>query len=113
MPVLPDGRGQPPRAGGLAALLGRLLAGVVAIAVLVVGFMFSLAIFVVGLVVAIVVFGWLWWKLRRAMKQMRGDPRFTAFGARPGQPPPSQGEVIEGEVLHGEWRDGKGDPPGR
>jgi hypothetical protein len=113
MPVLPDGRGLPPRAGGLAALLGRLLAGALAVAVLVVGFMFSLVIFLAGLVVACVVFGWLWWKLRRTMKQMREDPRFGAFGAPPDRPPPSQGEVIEGEVLHGEWRDGKGDPPAR
>lgn len=100
MPSLPDGRGDPPRGSGLAALLGRVFAGLAAAAMLVLGFMFSLAIFAVALVVASVVFGWLWWKMRRTLRQVRADPRFRA--------PQDQGNVIEGEVIRGEWRD-KGD----
>jgi len=96
VPPLPGSRD---KARGLPGLIGRILAGLVAIAMLVLGFMFSLAVFAVAFVVAVIVFGWLWWKLRRAMRQMREDPRFRK--------PPGQGDVIEGEVLRGEWRDGK------
>jgi hypothetical protein len=109
MPALPGGRGNPPRGGGLAGLLARIFAGLVAVAMLVVGFIFSLAIFAIALVVGIAVFGWLWWKLRRTLRQMREDPRFQEFAARADRrPPPAQGEVIEGEVIREEWRDGKG-----
>ena len=108
MPVLPDGRSGPARGSGLAALLGRVFAGLVAVAMLVAGFMLSLAVFAAGLVVAAVVFGWLWWKLRRAIRQARDDPRFQEFAARAeAGKPPSQGNVIEGEVLRGEWQDKK------
>jgi len=95
-----------PRGRGLPALLGRIFAAVVAVAVLVVGFMFSLAIFAVALVVGLLVFGWLWWKLRRAVRQMRGDPRFQQFmaSAERGRRPP-QGDIIEGEVIREEKRD--------
>jgi hypothetical protein len=99
MPSLPGSHGTPPRGSGLPGLIGRILAGLVAVAMLVLGFMFSLAVFAIGFVVALFVFGWLWWKLRRAMRQMREDPRFRA--------PPGKGDVIEGEVLRGEWRDEK------
>jgi hypothetical protein len=108
MPSLPQGPGNAPRGAGVAGLIGRIFAGFAAIAMLVVGFMFSLALFAVALVVAIVVFGWLWWKLRRTIRQMREDPRYREFAARAGRDmPPARGEVIEGEVLHKEWRDGK------
>jgi hypothetical protein len=108
MPSLQDGSGGTPRGSGLPGLIGRIFAGFAALAMLVLGFMFSLAIFAVTLVVALVVFGWLWWKLRRTMRQMREDPRFRSYTAREGgDVPPARGEVIEGEVLHKEWRDGK------
>jgi hypothetical protein len=108
MPSLPDGSGGAPRGSGLAGLIGRIFAGLAALAMLVLGFMFSLAIFAVALVVAVVVFGWLWWKLRRTLRQMRGDPRFRSYTAQEGgDMPPAKGEVIEGEVLRKEWRDGK------
>lgn len=99
------------RAGGV---IGRILAAVVSIAVLVVGFMFSLAIFAVALVVGVLVFGWMWWKFRKAIRQARQDPRFQQFneqmrrGAQPHHGA-SRGDVIEGEVIKGEVMPEDGD----
>lgn len=89
---------------GFGNLVGRILAAAVSIAVLVVGFMFSLAIFAVALAVGLIVFGWLWWKFRRAIRQARQDPRFQQFAEqmRQGAPPPGGGDVIEGEVIRKE-----------
>lgn len=91
------------RSGGVGALLMRILAALVSIAVLVVGFMFSLALFAVALVVGVIVFGWMWWKFRRAIKQAQQDPRFQQFAeqARRGMPPQG-GDIIEGEVIKSE-----------
>jgi hypothetical protein len=110
VPALPDGRGTPPRGSGFTGLLGRIFAGLVAVAMLVLGFMFSLAIFAVALVAGVALFGWLWWKLRRTMRQIDEDLRFQEFAARAGRrKPPAQADVIEGEVIREEWRDGKGE----
>lgn len=86
-------------------LLGRILAAVVTLAVMVVGLMFSLVVFAIALAVGIIGFGWLWWKVRRALKQARQDPRFQDFRAPPDATRPG-GDVIEGEVIRGEWQDG-------
>jgi hypothetical protein len=54
------------------------------------------------------VFGWLWWKMRRAIRQAQQDPRFQQFqhaARHPGDPAAGKGEVIEGEVLRAEWTD--------
>jgi threonine/homoserine/homoserine lactone efflux protein len=96
---LPGNRNSTSRGVGLSAVLGRIVAAAVAVALLALGLMFSLVIFAVALVVGILVFGWLWWKLRRAIRQARTDPRF--------QRPAPQGDVIEGEVIRGEWQDRK------
>ena len=89
--TLPDGNNSPQRGGGFLNLLARIAAALVAVAVLVVG---------------IVLFGWMWWRLRRAMRQARDDPRFRNFAdyARQGQPPP-RADIIEGEVIRGETQD--------
>jgi Flp pilus assembly protein TadB len=86
---------------GLGGLVARILAGVVSIALLVVGFMFSLVLFAVALAAGIIVFGWMWWKFRRAMRLAQQDPRFQQFTEqmRRGTPPPGRGDVIEGEVI--------------
>ena len=92
------------RSGGAGGVVARILAAVVSIALLVVGFMFSLVIFAVALAVGLVVFGGMWWKFRKAIRQARQDPRFQQFNEqmrRSGQPQRG-GDVIEGEVIREE-----------
>ncbi len=103
------GQGTPTRGPGLSGILGRILATLVSLAILVIGFMFSIAILSVALVVGAVFFGWVWWKVRRAAKLARADPRFQDFTASMNRGAPSpQGDVIEGEVIRGEWQDKDG-----
>jgi hypothetical protein len=103
--------GGPARARRPVGLVGRILAAIVAIATLVVGILFSVFLFAAALVAGLALFGWIWWKMRRALQQARQDPRFQAFQERarqsaPGQSPPGgNGDVIEGEVLREEWKD--------
>ncbi|MDQ2639568.1 MAG: YjgN family protein [Pseudomonadota bacterium] len=88
-------------------LLGRIIAAVVTLAAMVVGLMFSLVVFAIALAFGIVIFGWLWWKVRRALRQARQDPRFQAYQSPPGAASAApKGDVIEGEVIRGEWQDG-------
>ncbi|MEJ0099493.1 MAG: hypothetical protein WDO12_07020 [Pseudomonadota bacterium] len=89
------------RGGGFAAAFTRILAALVALAVLVVGAMFSLVVIAIAVVVGLVAFGWMWWKIRRVMKQAREDPRFQEFAnqARRGGKA-RRGDIIEGEVIH-------------
>lgn len=101
--------GGPSRARRPASLVGRIIAAVVAIATLVVGLVFSVFLFAAALVAGVALFGWIWWKMRRALKQARQDPRFQAFqqGGKPTSAA-GDGDVIEGEVLHKEWKDRHG-----
>jgi hypothetical protein len=103
LPELGAGKGTRRRPPGL---LGRIIAGVVTVAVMVLGLMFSLAVFAVGLALGVIVFGWLWWKLRRALKQAQQDPRFRAYhDSATEATQPGSNQVIEGEVIRGEWQD--------
>lgn len=87
-------------------LLGRIIAAVVTVAVMVLGLMFSLAVFAIALALGVIVFGWLWWKLRRALKQAQQDPRFRAYhDSATEATQPGSNQVIEGEVIRGEWQD--------
>lgn len=101
--------GGPSGARRPASLVGRIIAAIIAIATLVAGLVFSVFLFAVALVAGLALFGWIWWKMRRALKQARQDPRFQAF-QQAGKPPSSagSGDVIEGEVLHDEWKDRQG-----
>jgi hypothetical protein len=91
------------RTGGLAGLLGRIITALLALAVMVAAFMFSMVLLVAGLVAGTAVFLWIWWKMRRALRQV-GDtgPPGTNGTARD---PAARGTVIEGEVLSGEWKE--------
>jgi hypothetical protein len=103
-PLFPGqgGTGRAPRSMGL---FGRIVAALATIGALIVGFMFSLVVFAGALVLGIAVWAWLWWKMRRVLKQARLDPRFAQFQARAGGMPPAKGDVIEGEVIREEWKD--------
>ncbi len=92
-------------------LLGRIIAAVVTVAAMVLGLMFSLAVFAIALAFGLILFGWLWWKVRRALRQARQDPRFQAYQTPPGAASGPPGDVIEGEVIRGEWQDGDGKRP--
>jgi hypothetical protein len=111
--VFPDPRGTiggpGPRPGRSMGLLGRIVTALVTLGAMVIGLMFSVVIFAVALVLGIGVFGWLWWKMRRALRQARQDPRFQQqFGAAANDGSAARGEIIEGEVIRGEWKDGPG-----
>jgi hypothetical protein len=70
---------------GEPSLLGKFLALVASVILLVVGFMFSVVIFAVVVVVALAAWGYLWWKTREVRKAMKERP--------PG------GHVINGEAI--------------
>jgi hypothetical protein len=91
------------RTGGIAALLARIITALLALAVTVAGFMFSMVLLVAGLVAGTAVFLWIWWKMRRALRQADAHASGTS-GARD---PAARGTctVIEGEVLSGEWKE--------
>jgi hypothetical protein len=93
------------RAGGLASLIGRVITAVLALAVMVAGFMFSMVLLVAGLVAGSALFLWIWWKMRRAVRQMPQHDAEGMAGAAPGHPQAGTGRVIEGEVLSGEWKE--------
>lgn len=104
----PDPRG-PLRLTGPRSLVGRVVGALVTVAVLVVGLMFSAVLFGVALVLGLLVWGWVWWKMRKVMRQMRQDPRFQQFqqAADRNAAADDAGRIIEGEVLHEEWKDGR------
>lgn len=82
--------GQPP------GVFARVFAVIVAVAIAIVGLMFSVVVFAIALGVGVVVWGWLWWKMRALRKQMEQDPRFQEMRR---QQQGGSSEVIEGVVI--------------
>jgi hypothetical protein len=68
-----------------SSLLGRILAGIVSAAALIVVFMLSIVVFAAVAAVAVVAGTYVWWKTRALRRQLRERP--------PG------GHIIEGEVI--------------
>ena len=60
--------------------LARALGAIAAVALLVLGVVFSAVLFAVVAVVGLVAFGWFWWRTREARRQWR-----EAMAGRPGQ----------------------------
>ena len=77
--------------GPKSGIVGRILAGIVGAAALVVGLALSFAVFVGVATVVVIAGGWLLWKTRGLRRQMRERP--------------VGGRIIEGEVI----RDPSGD----
>ena len=71
-------------------LIGKILAGILSAAFLVVAFMFSLVALAIVASGAILLGGWLWWKTRQMRKV------FNEQAARHAE---AGGHVIEGEVI--------------
>lgn len=87
-------------------LLGRIIAAVLALAALVVGVTFGLFLLAIAAVLGIALFGWIWWKMRRAIRQAREDPRLRAWqDSMNAGTPPRDGRIIEGEVIDRQWKD--------
>lgn len=84
--------GKPP------GLLTRVFAVVAAVAITIVGLMFSVVVFAIALGVGAVVAIWMWWKMRALRKQMEQDPRFQEM-RRQQQGGSGSSEVIEGVVI--------------
>ena len=92
---------------GLSGVLGRFVAGLLGLAALVFGLMFSFVFFAFAAVIGLPVFVWLWWKTRQLRKLMRTaqNPGYTPEQGRSADP---GGTVIEGEVISAEWQDRAG-----
>lgn len=75
-------------------LFTRVVAVVATVAIAIVALMFSMVVFAVALAVGVVVWGWLWWKMRAVRKEMENDPRFREARRRS-----ESAEVIEGVVI--------------
>ena len=105
--MVPDPRGTTGRLAGPRSLFGRVLAALFTLGAIVAGVMFSAVVLVTAVVVGLAIWGWLWWKMRRVLKQVREDPAYQQFrdAAGAGPPPAADGRVIEGEVIHEEWKD--------
>ena len=88
-----------------SGLIGRIVAAILAAGALVLGLMFSMVIFAIALVVGLGVFGWLWWKMRRVIRQARRDPHLRAYRDAANETmQPDTNQIIEGEVIRGEWK---------
>jgi cyanate permease len=72
--------------GTASGVLGKALTLIVGAALLVAGFMLSMVVFAVLAALALVAWGYLWWKTRDLRRELRERP---AAGGR----------VIEGEVI--------------
>lgn len=82
-------------------LLARVIAAVVALATLVIGLTVGVFVLAIAVVFGIALFAWIWWKMRKAMRQARQDPRFHAWQdtMNTDTPPRNGGRIIEGEVI--------------
>lgn len=80
-------------------ILAKALAAVATVIVAIAAFMFSIVIFAVALTVGLLIWGYLWWKMRGLRKRMESEMRdFQGFARERGKPGDS-GDVIEGVVI--------------
>jgi len=84
-------------AGKPPGILTRVFAVIAAVAIIVVGLMFSVVVFAIALGVGAIVALWLWWKMRALRRQMEQDPRFQEMRRR--QEGGTAPDVIEGVVI--------------
>ncbi len=90
---------RPPPASG-QSLPARILAFLLSVGLLVVGFMFSLVALAVVAVVGLLVAGWFWWKTRALRQAARQQPsHYRADQARRDDNAAGSGVIIEGEVV--------------
>ena len=94
------------RPAGSTGLFGKLLSGIVAALTLVVALAFSVVGLAVAGVLAVVVGGYLWWKLR-AVRRAKAEASATVNAAQQAKTgttdhvdrSPHDGRVIEGECI--------------
>lgn len=85
-----------PRPPGIFA---KALAMVATVFVAIAAFMFSIVIFAVALTVGLLIWAYLWWKMRGLRKRMESEMRdFEGFAREHGSRNTS-GDVIEGVVI--------------
>ncbi|MDD2883642.1 MAG: hypothetical protein PHT48_01205 [Dechloromonas sp.] len=92
------------------SLPARILAFVLSIGLLVVGFMFSLIVLAVVAVLGALLAGWFWWKtraLRQAARQQ--GAAYASAQSRRADEANASGIIIEGEVV----RETTAEPPRR
>lgn len=87
--LLDDKRG--PREPGL---LGKSLALIGGLALLILGFMFSLMLLAVAAVLVAGIWAYLWWKTRDLRRRLREQ------GAAPPRESPPGGRIFDGEAVH-------------
>ena len=83
----------------LRSPFGSVLAMVMGVILLVLGFMFSLLILATAAVLGVLGFGYLWWKTRALRKQVREQMNYAAQNGT--VTPPTDGNISEGEIIEG------------
>lgn len=87
-------------------LLGKALTLLITLALLVLGFMFSLLLVAFAAGVALLVWGYLWWKTRALRRHLREQ----AAGGMGRQEAPAGGSVFEGEAVRVDSADADEEP---
>lgn len=85
--------GRPP------GILAKAVAAVATVIIAIAAFMFSIVIFAVAITVGLLIWAYLWWKMRGLRKRMESEMRDFEGFTREGRSPGNSGEVIEGTVI--------------
>ncbi len=89
-----------PPSGSGQSLPARILAFVLSVGLLVVGFMFSLVALAVVAVLGVIIAGWFWWKTRALRQAAREQARhYRSEQADRHNAANGSGVIIEGEVV--------------
>lgn len=91
--------------GNSSSLLQKVLAAIIAVALVVLGLMFSVVVFSVILVAGAILWAFLWWKLRpirKQMQQMREAMQNFETQSASRENDVFRGETFKGEIIEGE-----------
>lgn len=90
--------GSTPPGGRPPGLFAKIVATLAAVAMAIVAFMFSIVLFAVAITVGLLIWAYLWWKMRGLRKRMKAE--MGAFKERTSQGGGTQeGDVLEGVVI--------------
>ena len=91
-----------PSGGPQQSLLAQIVGGVIGVIALIGAFMFSAVVFVAVAIVALVFWGWFWWKtraLRRQMQEQMNEQMREPRRESPFRSPADESSVIDGEAV--------------
>ena len=91
-----------PSGGPQQSLLAQIVGGEIGVIALIGAFMFSAVVFVAVAIVALVFWGWFWWKTRALRRQMQAQMNEQMCEPRresPFRSPADESSVIDGEAV--------------